>query len=214
MQYFIVGISLPREGYFAAIRKHTSQARLVWTEKDRESYFTFRTHLEQLYNQPSAGALNFRRSDYHALYNEQLDAQTALNRVLPFFVTGYADSHDAIQLPSWTHNSAEILAPCGRTDVAFGVRHVVIGKGVGRLEFQPWVLQAVSERRGSDFTAEEAATLEGRSDPHLIDVVAFADKPVATEGVARIVALPAETNVRLSRNHRGEFVSEIPRIWS
>ena len=63
-------------------------------------------------------------------------------------------------------------------------------------------------------TAEELATIEGRSAPELVRAVSDANEEAAESGVAKIVAIPAEAKVSLARNAKGEFVREVARTWA
>ena len=213
MQFFVLALSLPRKGHFFTLHKHESRSALTWTPKDRDAYLNFVQGIEMLYQNdaPTNEKLNLR--ELHLMYVEGLDSTQAVNRVLPYFLTCNSSNRKRINTPNVTDNDVEIISLAGTADTLAGLRYCVIAKGAANLNLLPWVYEEVSARRGSEFTSEEAATLEGRSDPILVQVISQADRPVTSEGFAKIVTPPADANVRLTRNHRGEFISEIARSW-
>lgn len=212
MIFHMVALSLPVRGYYLPLHKHESANLCTWTQQDREDYFRALEQIEALYTAgPSAIATTEDRS---ALYDPELSPQDAIRRVLPYYITCFSSNKKRIKYPQLQRNDVTVLGPAGREDEDFGLRLAVIGKGCARLELLPWVYEEVSRVRGTPFTEEEAQTLEGRSDRNLVQVVSQADQPITSEGFAKIVAIPIEAAVRLSRTHRGEFISEIPRVWA
>lgn len=213
MIFHMVALSLPVDGFFLPLHKHGSAELCKWTAQDRDDYIRVVEQVEAMYT-AGPGEAMVSRDDLEALYNPKLSPQDAARRILPYYITCYSTNKKRIKYPHIDRNDVQILAPAGREDEEFGLRLAVIGKHCARLELLPWVFEEVSNARGTQFTEEEAQTLEGRSDRFLVQAVAQADRPVTSEGTAKIVAVPAEINVRLTRTHRGEFISEVPRVWA
>lgn len=212
MIFHMVALSLPVDGFYLPLHKHESAHLCRWTESDRSDYARVVSQIEALYTS-GPGSL-VAREDLEALYDESLSPQDASRRVLPYYITCFSSNKKRIKYPHIKRNDVEIVAPAGRLDEEFGLRLAVIGKGCPELKLTPWVYEEVTRRKGTPFTEEEAKTLEGRSDRDLVEVVATALEPSTLQGFAKIVAVPAEANVRLSRTHRGEFISEIPKVWA
>jgi hypothetical protein len=213
MHFYIVAFSLPRAGYYMTIHKHETPDLCKWTADDRDTFTRIRDQVERLYTQGPAG-LPMNRMELDILYVPGIEPAEAVKRILPYYLKCYSANKRRIVYPHKDVNEIEVLGPAGTEEEDFGLRLAVIGKGVHTLHFQPWVLQQVSELRGTPFTAAESQTLEGRSDRTLVEVVARATQPVADEGFAKIVAIPKECSVRLSRRGYGEFISEIPKVWA
>lgn len=213
MIFHMVALSLPVEGFYLPLHKHGSEQICKWTAQDRDDYVRVVTQIESLYAAGPETAL-VGRDDLEALYDPSLSPQDAARRVLPYYITCFSSNKKRIKYPHKTRNDVVVIDHAGRQDEESGLRLAVLGKGCAKLQLQSWVFEEVSIVRGTQFTEEESQTLEGRSDRTLVQVVAQATKPVTTEGTAKVVAIPAEANVRLTRTHRGEFISEIPRVWS
>ncbi|MDG9928771.1 MULTISPECIES: hypothetical protein [unclassified Pseudomonas] len=213
MIFHMVALSLPVDGYYFTLHKHLTAAGCSWTEADREAYPKMLEHIESLYTTGPAAA-RFRRDDLEALYDPNLTPQEALRKVLPHYITCTSANKKRITFPHRDRNCVEVLGPAGRPDEPFGLRLAVIAKGCGKLDLMPWVLEEAGRQRGTPFTEDEIQTLEGRSDRTLVEVISKAQEPITAEGFAKIVAVPAEASVRLTRTHRGEFISEVPRVWS
>lgn len=213
MKFHIVALSLPRDDVYMTIHKHEKPEHCVWKESDRVAFEHFRNIVHQLYEQGPSG-LPINRIALEALYKEGLTAQEAVNRVIPYYITCMSLNQRRIEFPQTRINEVEIVGPAGTEQEEHGCRLVAIAKGAERLRLKPWVLDKVSEMRETPFTEEEAQTLEGRSDRTLIRVVSRSEEPCTEEGTLKIVSIPKEVSVRLSRTARGEFVSEIPRVWS
>ena len=213
MLFHMVALSLPVEGYYLPLHKHESAQMCRWTLQDREAFSRVVEQIEALYTSGPTTSLS-TREDIEAIYDETLTPQEAARRILPFYITCTSTNKKRIRYPHRTRNDVEVVAPAGTLDEEHGLRLAVIGKGCATLNLLPWVLEEVSKIKGQAFTEEEAQTLEGRSDRTLVEVIARATQPVTAEGFAKIVAIPREAQVRLSRTHRGEFISEIPKVWA
>lgn len=213
MHFYIVALSLPRDGYFMTIHKHATPDICKWTASDRDTFLRIREQIQKLYESgPADIAIN--RTELEVLYVQGMLPQEAACRVLPYYIKCYSANKRRIVYPHISTNEVEILGPAGTENEEFGLRLAVIGKGVQTLHLQPWVLQKVSELRGAPFSEAEAQTLEGRCDRTLVEVVARATQPVTKQGTAKIVVVPREYSVRLTRNHADEFISEIPLTWT
>lgn len=213
MIFHMVALSLPVEGYYLPLHKHESAHLCKWTAQDREDFTRIVSQIEALY-EAGPGKAVVNREDLEALYDETLTPQEASRRVLPYYITCSSSNKKRIRFPHRTRNDVTIVGPAATPEEGNGLRLAVIGKGCAKLSLLPWVLDEVSRLSGTLYTEEIAQTLEGRSDRNLVDVVANSRQPVTAEGFAKIVAVPAEVQVRLSRTHRGEFISEIPRVWA
>lgn len=213
MLIYLTSISLPRLGKFVTLHKHKSERRLRWTEADRIDYLGFRDRVEQLYESGPAGLI-LPRPLLEAVYDESLSAQRALNRILPYHLVCDSESVSGAYMPGQSTGDFEVLRLAGTADEPFGIRHVVIAKGASHLHLKEGVLATAAQTRGEPFSEEELATIDGRSDPALVMAVSNSAEEAAEEGTAKIVAVPAEVDVSLSRNARGEFVREIARVWA
>lgn len=213
MQFYIVALSLPREGYYMTLHKHETPQLCKWTEADKETFLRIREQIQRLYEKGPSG-LQMNRDDVEVLYDEKLTPQQASQRILPYYISCTSANKKRITYPHAQQNSIEVLGPAGTEDEDHGVRLVVIGKGVQKLSLQPWVFERVSTLRGTPFTEEEFQTLEGRSDRTLVRVLAEADQPTTLDGTAKTVVVPRDAKVRLTRRHTGEYVAQIPEIWA
>ena len=214
MFFYVTALSLPVKGRFIVLHKHQSESQLSWTASDRESYLSFLSRVDALYREGSTRA-TFHPGDLGAIYDPDLEPIEATNRILPFFVRCYApNGRTRLSLLSEAVNQVEIIKACGRDDKNTGVRLCVIAKAASRLELSDEGLKRVSELAGKPLDSAYFDTLEGRSDPSLIALISGSYRDYVKSGIPKIVAIPLHEEVRLTRNHRGEFVSQIPKTWS
>lgn len=203
MLLYLTALSLPKRGTYIALHRHRSEQRMRWTETDRANYLDFLSRVEQLYRDGPAG-LQMPRPLLEAVYDSSLTAQQATNRILPYYLACPKGSVDRSFLLAPPKGDLEVLGLAGTTEEPHGLRFVVIAKGADRLKLKPSYLEK----------ADLLDSIEGRSSLDLVRLVAEADEEPAESGTAKIVAVPAEVNVQLSRNARGEFVKEVSRVWS
>jgi len=210
---YLTALSLPRRGTYIALHTHKSPARLHWAGADRDNYLDFLARIEKLYSNGPAG-LGLPRPLLEAVYDSSLTPLQATNRIIPLYLTCPPGSVDRSYLLSPPPSEVEILGIAGGPEEPHGLRLAVIVKDADHLRLKQEVLDKAGDLRGTPFTAEELATIEGRSAPELVRVVSDANEEAAESGVAKIVAIPAEAKVALARNAKGEFVREVARTWT
>jgi len=213
MELYMAAVSLPKRGRYLPLHKHHLQTQMTWTARDREDYFALLETVETLYKKGPAG-LGIPRPLLEALWVEDLTVTEATNRILPYFLQCDSHRHNKVAPLHAKRDRVEVLGMAGLPPDQNGLRFAVIGKGVERLALLPWVLEAVTKDTQEEFTADDLDTLEGRSNPSLVRIISLAEKPVTSQGFAKIVAVPAEAIVNLSRTHKGEFIREVPRVWA
>lgn len=205
MLLYLTALSLPKPGTFIALHRHKSEVRMRWTEADRVNYLDFLARVEQLYRKGPAG-LNLPRPLLDAVYDSELTASMATNRILPYYLACSKGSLDRSFLISPERHDIEMIRLAGTEDEPNGLRFVVIGRNCDQLKLKPQIIAAAGSAPGD--------TLESRSNHALVKAVSEAQDEPACEGCAKIVAVPAEANVTLARDKRGEFVREVARIWA
>lgn len=210
---YLTALSLPRRRTYIILHRHKSQFRMGWTDADRTNYLDFLRRIEQLYTSGPAG-LSFPRQLLEAVYDKSLSATQATNRVLPYYLACPKELVDRSFLLTAPPSEVDDLGLAGTASEAHGLRFVVIGKGTDKLQLSEETVQRATDLRGAPFTRDELSTIQGRSDLALVRAVSESDKEVAITGSAKIVAVPAEADVVLSRNASGEFVREVARVWA
>ncbi len=204
MRYHMVAVSLPRKGHYLCLHKHKRAEQCRWTEADRETFIRIREQIQALY-ETGPISTGFNRSEVEMLYDNSLTSLQAVNRILPYYLGATLPNQKCADYIEAKESDIEIIGPAGTEGESSGIRLVTVSKGAQLLEIAAEVLEAAG--------APDLSTLEGRSSRKLAEVVAWSEHPVTLSGKAKVLAVPAELHVKVSRAGRSEFVTEIPKIW-
>ena len=199
MRYHMVVLSMPRKGLYLILHKHEKQNLCKWSATDAEETLRVRSQIESLYR---AGPLSshFSRPEVDLLYDPALTADQAVSRVLPYFMEATPPPTRAVYYLDAKLADAEVIGTAGDEDLRF----MVIAKGVGSLSIRPDILEAAG--------SPDLKTLEGRSSRALAELVAWHESP-CLQGSAKVLAVPADRRVVISRDADGELVREVPEVW-
>lgn len=199
MRYHMVALSMPVNGIYLVLHKHGKPHLCKWASSDLAATLRVREQIASLY---AAGPLSsqFSRPEVDLLYDPALTADQAVSRVMPYFIEATPPPTREVYYFDAKVSDAEVIGPAGEEDLLF----ITIAKGAKTLSLKPDVLEAVG-RLNLD-------TIEGRSSRRLAELVAWHAEP-CLQGVAKVVAVPANRNVKISHDSKGEFVTEVPEVW-
>lgn len=205
MRYHMVVLSMPRKGIYLCLHKHGRPELCKWTAEDRDSFMRVRDQIQALYEAGPVGTV-FSRPEVELLHVPGLTPAQAVARVLPYYAEATPPNQKRVYYIDAKESDVEIIGDAGTEGEANGVRTMIISKGSQNLNLIPPVLDAAGN--------PDISTVEGRASRRLAEIVGWHEGPCTTEGNAKLVVIPGDRKVRVSRTHQGEFVTEIPEVWA
>lgn len=187
IEYFVVGTTTAVPGYYLCFHAHKKLTHAEWTDQDTKNYFRLAEDPRRL-----VVVENFEVSDNLASSRlEPVILRIWVNRAIrKLTIVTPQESPEVISYPA-----------------ADKIARAIVAKGVEQLH--------ISEHTKNHLPDScDLENLLSRTDPELIRKLAWTSNPVVSEGDWKVVHFPAEAKVRLSRNHHGEFIREIPRTWA
>lgn len=204
MLYHMIVLSLPRKNLYLCLHKHEKADRCSWTKADRDTLFRVREQILALYQQgPVASRLS--RAEVDLLHDSALTPLQAYNRVLPYYATADLANEKNTNYIDGEASDLEVIGPAGTSDDPAGVLLIPIAKGARDLQLSAGALYSAGN--------PDISTTEGRAERRLSEVIAWWEGPCTLAGEVKILAIPSERAVQLSRTRAGEAVAEVPEMW-
>lgn len=134
------------------------------------------------------------------------DPDSATLKVLPYYAK---IRHNTGRIKTLHDRSSgvTILGPAGTPEEPFGLRITLIHKASGDIQWKNSFKTANSGCGYGDYNS-----LEVRSDRDFLRKVSEYPTPVAKD--VKLVMVPGNENVRLTRNKSGEYVTQVAKVWS
>lgn len=189
VKVYMTVASLPSEGIYYVLEKFIKPEKQGWSRVARQEYCSV---LEQI----ASGAVQF----------DGISPYLASTRVLPYFMEMSHPTGKLKRVIDVAHVHGVITGPAGTDPGPDAVRLCVIGKEGGKVKWTPELMAKLP----GGFT--DIDTLDARSSRDFLEAVASCERPAM--GEIKLVAVPLDEHVRLTRNLRGEYVTQVPKVWA
>lgn len=141
-----------------------------------------------------------------AMLRESADPNLASLGILPYYARV---AHPTGRIKTLYHprpGDITILRPAGTPEEPGGLRLCLIHKEPGHPRWKNdfWI--------ETDYTRKQLDSIEIRSNREFLRQVAERKEPPADN--LKVVAVPGDADVRLTKNSQGEYISENPRTWA
>lgn len=200
---YTLAVSLPTPGFYLSVQNSFAERNREWGEAELEKFLSLRESVAETY------ALKDGHPDkVPPLYVSGVSVDQAVARMIPLALdVSYSHKRPGNLISEKGYHLNVVGHVAGRKEKG-GVLLTLISKEPGTLQPTP-ELQTLIEPilRGRDFN-----TLEMRSSRAIIAAASSLDRPF--EGAFRLVAVPANRTVRLTRNSQGEYITEVPEVWA
>lgn len=235
-----IACSLPNRSYYLVFHSHVEEDKAVWTEKDLQRFLELQQSIKDLYRTKGAG-WGLRPRAMTALYDPEVDADEALQRVVPYLIEANRHNKSEIYLHH-RQDSVQVRRMAGiHESLPHALRQVVIMKGTKGVMLRPSVdllstyqrlarckLEAKVDgelvpiadyKPGSPLYQDgellDINSLEFRSSPALTSAARMLRNDNATyKGRIKVVTLPRSVEVYLTANKGGELLKEVARVWA
>lgn len=188
---YTIAASLPEPGLYFILEKYIKEERCVWSSSAAAEY-------EHLLSQLLDGKG----------VPEGMSPLQATLKTLPYYINFQHPTGRLRRIVQLSDFAYDIIGDAGRADEPDGLNLVMISKSGGKPEWDPQFLMESAPKGILD-----PDNFEARTNRDFIRAVASATKPPATSDF-KLVPVPATDEVRLTRNLRGEYVTQVPKVWS
>lgn len=199
----VYSVSLPTSGYFITISPIFYSGKREWGKEELEAFLSLRERVQSVY-----GLKNGHPDKVPPLYVEGISADQAISRMMPMKLKIMHEDISPGSILGKSDHGIEILGHTAGKRSSAGIRLTLISKEKGVLEPTEELSDIISPiLNGLCFN-----NLDVRSNREIIAAASRLVRPF--KGLFRLVAVPVDRKVRLTRNSQGEYVSEIPEIWA
>lgn len=203
MKIHTIAVSLPQPGYYIHIARLMNPALRVWGRDQLNTFLALRESVANIYMQKDG-----HPDKIAPLYIEGISADQAVSRMIPVALDVNYSHKKPGTIVNRVDHDLEVIGHIGGKRDKDGIRLTLISKEPGTLEPTPELQELIEPiLNGRDFH-----TLEARSNRDVIAAAATLDHPF--RGAFRLVAVPLDRKVRLTRNSQGEYVTEVPEVWA
>lgn len=137
---------------------------------------------------------------------QELDSESATIKVLPYYATIKHPTGRVSTLYRIKGREVKIRKPAGTEKEPNGLTIAAIRKSTGKAK---WRKEFVKECKSLGF--EDLDSLETRSNREFLKLLSTYNKLPCDH--LKLVAVPAELEVRLTKNRHGEYIQEVGRVW-
>lgn len=181
--------TLPNPDEVIVLLNSETPEKCAWSEKVRDEY------------------LKVRELAMESAKDSGLDPNYLSVKILPFYARIIHPTGRIRTLFRPSRTNMKITDPAGNPGEPGGLNLVLIHKAPGETDWRDSFVTSCSGKGFGDFDS-----LETRSNRRFIQTVAEFEKPAASN--LKLVAVPGDENIRLTRNKFGEYVTQVAKVWS